>query len=321
MFSYTFDTVITTTQQEPSLPTVLALPGELTSPYIGIELEYEHSPHALFMRDVLACLAHDGIVDDKYFFTDKTGNKVHGAHGLHIAALEYIFPKYEQYFFKPAHVDEGVSKNCLEFSFKPMTMKWLLENKAIMSEILLKAKDMGYLNTPECGMHVWLDYTILGSHVEEIKTTLENFLWFALREERFIHLELCNRVGVSSTLSDMKCLLGDSYGMMSQDAFVEVFKREKKNLLRILTDNGLKTQTTVFNITFSKKGTQTLEFRWFASSLNTEDIIKKVSLLLDIFLFCKQLGKDNEHMISLYEFNKYLGTSKNFSNRRNKMFA
>lgn len=282
----------------------LTLSEEKEPSLLGIEVEFMFSPHTQTMRDTLQLLHEDGVIvkaKNNQYQLSINNELFTGSNILYQAAFKLINEQFGELFFKPAHKEESLGKS-LEISFKPASILWLVNNRLVIDEIFTKLRDLGFIPTPECGMHLWIDYSFLGDNTTEVVTTIENFLWFSIRETRFLH-NLTKRVGISSINSDMYHFLGDTYGEVSD--LLTIFKKEKKSLLGILTDNGLKKETSLFNIVFSKEGTQALEFRWFSSVSSYIHLIKNIHELLNLFIYCKALGKDNEHLISYYDYNKF----------------
>lgn len=179
----------------------------------------------------------------------------------------------------------------LEFASLPMTLEAHKRLSKVYEAYLGVVKAYGAnVSSGEAGIHIGVNNGMI------TQEGLENFLWFAFRNNEFI-VSMSNRQTWVQTSVDIYSLLDDPFGLLSDIELIKIFKERKKSLLNALL-NGIWTHQ--LNLSVNKKGKRYLEIRWFGSTDEVSELQTIIQFIHSLILFSNYIDNEEEATLENY---------------------
>lgn len=213
------------------------------------------------------------------------------------AAADYvnfqIFKNYDNWIFKPVSIDAGG----LEFHYLGSYNDYV-NKMSLYEQHFNNLAQLGYSGEfYRAGIHVNINITDLGNNKEEISNNLEKFIiWLYHNHDNEQLLKIFNRPALADYQSDLRWIVEDYNGNLSEKEFKRRIKYSKYQLIDALTHEK-PVLGFPLNISIYKKNRPLLEWRWFASTLEASRLLKIVEFSHDLFTHIK-----NNSLLKIEDF-------------------
>lgn len=188
----------------------------------------------------------------------------------------------------------------IECKMRPVSELAARRLKPEYDRILSIYKELGYTDEVQgAGMHIYIDHTLFGESINEIYENIGSFFWFLFEGSEQM-LSISNRKYASQFNADMRSLLDDGQGCLSDAEYKRAFIKQKDLALRAFQDN---TSARFINIHFHRKKRAAIEFRWFAATTNVDTFMANIEFGFSI---PKWLRQTNRSDVSFGNFMKFL---------------
>lgn len=214
--------------------------------------------------------------------------------------MELSARRFENLFHRKPLADGGG----IEFVLAPFTLRYYFNNRRRFAELLKFARDFTLYPSEKDGIHVNIDYSLLGANLDEQKKTLKKLLYFVspLSDAHDYVQNFCAREHEASRNSDIYSMLNDPFRRLTSRELENVFKDTSKDILDSL---GI-TPMCALNMCFGKEGRQCIEWRWFASTTNIKKLLEIVVFVHSLIIFVRINPPDKISLARYKRFtNKY----------------
>lgn len=174
----------------------------------------------------------------------------------------------------------------LEFILRPYTLRDLVRQRNRIRALLAFSRSYKLYPSDKDGIHVNVDYHLLGSNLETQRETLGRLLKFLspLSDAYSFCQRMCGRQHEASKLSDVYTFLNDPFRRMSTDVLEKTFRETQKEILAALGSEPM----CALNMCFGKEGRQCVEWRWFASTNETKRLYEIVFFVHSVIIFARE---------------------------------
>lgn len=191
----------------------------------------------------------------------------------------------------------------VEFILAPFPVRDLFRLRHELASMMrfIRAFDL-YPSTKD-GIHVNVDYTLLGDNIKEQKETLRRFLYFVSPlSNAYAYIQaFADREHEASKHSDVYFMLKDPFRKLSHEQLSNAFKGIEKDILDCLGEREM----CSLNLCFGKENRQCIEWRWFSSTTSVKRILKICIFVESIFSYCRITPNPSLRGFKLYTIRKY----------------
>jgi hypothetical protein len=264
---------------------------------ISIELEVGFDPGTVERRKIWEFLKNNSLVTEGIYPTNPAILK---------AIVKYFkekYPEMEEFSLDGGGIEANIPPMCLELH------KEIAQQKLILN-YLNELKEFGFSDEVlSAGIHLNLDYNMLGNNQKEKQKTIKNLCLFTYQNIDFM-VNMSQRKRGAQRLADMYSFLGDVCNQNGSEENFTEFLIHKNFLIDFFsTDSAYDSHLSVFNLHVGKKGRKALEIRWFGPTL---DLFKYYVILEfghSLIIFCKttdkKLTEENFKSFITQNSNKY----------------
>lgn len=241
---------------------------------VSVEYEVAWDPGTTTRRATWESLKELGLISEGSF----------PSHAVIVEAMIKLF-KEEFPFFENFAADGGG----IEANIPPMCMS--LHKSKDVQKVLQKY--MNYLEyygfsdqSISAGIHLNVDYSLLGKNRIEYANTLKNLCQFSYENIDFM-VKMSGRKRNAQILSDMYHFLGDVYALKDPKQNLEEFLIHKNLLADHFISDNTSSHLSLFNLHIGKDGRNALEIRWFGTTLCLREYYEILEFGVGLVYYCR----------------------------------
>lgn len=214
-------------------------------------------------------------------------------------AAKLVYERFRALQWRSPVLDGGG----VEFILAPFSVKDIFKLRGTLSRMLSFVRSFDLYPSTKDGIHVNVDYSLLGATLREQKETLKRFLYFVspLSSAYAYMQKFAGREHEASKHSDVYFMLKDPFRKLSHEELSATFKGIEKDILDCLGDREM----CSLNMCFGKENRQCIEWRWFSSTVSTSRILKICIFVESIFSYCRVTPNPTLRGFKLFTLKKY----------------
>jgi len=202
-------------------------------------------------------------------------------------------------------IDDTINGNTggPEITFSPITLASLPLMKIELTRILYYAKLFDGKILPDTSIHFHISADMLGDTDTAFSQTLQNLAWFYFENDKFME-SFSGRIDSGVDLVSLRYMLNDPLCELTKEALKRRFYEAKGLAIAELMSGGNITKKKNFHLGAAKSDDRikgflnltvrdeydTLEIRWFGSTLDPEVYMARYEFCFAIIALCKLSG-------------------------------